>query len=161
MNSTIRRAGVVIASTRAASGQYQDLTGPVIVDWLVEHGFEIHAPVVVPDGGAVGAALRGLLLTKPSVIITSGGTGLSPDDQTPEQTLPLIDRQIPGIMEALRAAGRENTPMAMLSRGYAGMAGNCFVVNLPGSPHAVMDGLSLLDPVLAHLCEQVDGSHEH
>ena len=103
--ATGRKAGVVIASTRAAAGIYEDLTGPVITDWLTEHGFETYPALVVPDGEAVGAALRALLTQAPAVIITSGGTGLSPTDATPEQTLPLLDREIPGIMEGIRAAG--------------------------------------------------------
>ena len=121
--ATGRKAGVVIASTRAAAGIYEDLTGPVI--------------------------------------ITSGGTGLSPTDATPEQTLPLLDREIPGIMEGIRSAGAAKTPMAMLSRGHAGAAGQTFIVNLPGSPKGVMDGLGVLDPVLGHLCDQLEGSHGH
>ena len=92
----------MIASTRAAAGVYEDLTGPVIIDWLTEHGFEPFPAMVVPDGEPVGAALRALLTQQPAVIITSGGTGLSPTDATPEQTLPLLDREIPGIMEGIR-----------------------------------------------------------
>ena len=132
----------MITSTRAAAGIYEDLTGPVIIDWLTEHGFETYPALVVPDGEAVGAALRALLTQAPAVIITSGGTGLSPTDATPEQTLPLLDREIPGIMEGIRGAGTAKTPLAMLSRGHAGAAGQTFIVNLPGSPKGVMDGLS-------------------
>lgn len=156
-----RKAGVVIASTRAAAGTYRDETGPVIQDWLVEHGFEVFPAMVVPDGEPVGAALRALLTQSPAVIITSGGTGLSPDDRTPEMTLPLLDREIPGIMEGIRRAGSEKTPMAMLSRGHAGAAGKTFIINLPGSPKGVMDGLAVLDPLLGHLCEQLEGNHGH
>ncbi len=154
-------AAVVIASTRAALGVYEDKTGPVIIDWLREHGFETTEPVVVPDGAPVGAALRAVLTRHPAVVITSGGTGLSPTDETPEMTLPLLDRQIPGIMEAIRAAGLAKTPMAALSRGHAGLAGTTVVVNLPGSPGGVMDGLAVLDPIIKHLCEQVAGSRGH
>ncbi len=158
---TLGKATVVIASTRAATGQYADRTGPVIVDWLREHGFDTQAPVVVPDGEPVGAALRAVLAQGHAVVITSGGTGLSPDDQTPEMTLPLLDRNIPGIMEAIRAAGLTKTPMAALSRGYAGLAGTTLIINLPGSPAGVMDGLGVLDPLIRHLCEQVAGHHGH
>ncbi len=154
-------AGVVIASTRAALGVYEDLTGPVITDWLREHGFEVADTVVVPDGAPVGAALRALLAQHPAVVLTSGGTGLSPTDETPEMTLPLLDREVPGIMEAIRAAGLAKTPMAALSRGHAGLAGRTFVVNLPGSPSGVMDGLAVLEPVIRHICEQVAGGHGH
>lgn len=158
---TGRKAGVVIASTRAAAGMYQDETGPVIIDWLTEHGFEPFPAMVVPDGEAVGAAIRALLTQRPAVVITSGGTGLNADDLTPEMTLPLLDREIPGIMEGMRQAGRAKTPMAMLSRGYAGAAGSTFIVNLPGSPKGVMDGLTVLDPVIGHLCDQLEGSNGH
>lgn len=158
---TGRKAGIVIASTRAAAGVYEDLTGPVIADWLTEHGFETYPPLVVPDGEPVGAALRALLSQRPAVIITSGGTGLSPTDATPEQTLPLLDREIPGIMEGLRAVGAAKTPTALLSRGHAGVAGTTFIVNLPGSPKGVMDGLGVLDPILGHLCDQLEGTHGH
>ncbi|GAA5195638.1 MogA/MoaB family molybdenum cofactor biosynthesis protein [Arthrobacter gyeryongensis] len=156
-----RKAGVVIASNRAAAGIYEDKSGPVILDWLVEHGYETIPVMVVPDGEPVGAAIRALLTLEPAVVITSGGTGLSPDDRTPEVTLPLLDREIPGLMEGIRRAGAAKTPMAMLSRGHAGTAGKTFIVNLPGSPKGVMDGLAVLDPVIAHLCDQLEGSHDH
>lgn len=156
-----RKAGVVIASTRAAAGLYQDETGPVIIDWLTEHGFDAFPAMVVPDGEPVGAAIRALLTQQPAVVITSGGTGLSPDDRTPEMTLPLLDREIPGIMEGIRQAGIAKTPLAMLSRGHAGAAGKTFIVNLPGSPKGVMDGLSVLDSVIGHLCDQLEGGHGH
>lgn len=160
-----RRAGIVIASTRAATGVYEDRTGPVVADWLSDHGFEVIPPAVVPDGPSVGAALRALLALGPAAIITSGGTGLSPDDVTPEETRPLLDRDVPGIMEALRAAGSAKTPLATLSRGHAGLAGRTFIVNLPGSPSGVMDGLAVLDPIIGHICDQAAGrggnSHDH
>lgn len=154
-------AAVVIASTRAALGVYEDKTGPIIVDWLREHGFDVGEPVVVPDGAPVGAALRAVLSQHPAVVITSGGTGLSPTDETPEMTVPLLDREIPGIMEAIRAAGLAKTPMAALSRGHAGVAGDTVIVNLPGSPSGVMDGLAVLDPIIKHLIDQVGGLHGH
>ena len=156
-----RKAGVVIASTRAAAGLYQDETGPVIMGWLTEHGFDAFPAMVVPDGEPVGAAIRALLTQRPAVVITSGGTGLSPDDRTPEMTLLLLDREIPGIMEGIRQAGIAKTPLAMLSRGHAGAAGATFIVNLPGSPKGVMDGLSVLDPVIGHLCDQLEDGHGH
>ncbi|MEO6530249.1 MAG: MogA/MoaB family molybdenum cofactor biosynthesis protein [Specibacter sp.] len=159
--TSLGTAAVVIASTRAALGVYPDTTGPVIADWLREHDFDAMPPVVVPDGAPVGAALRAVLTQHPAVVITSGGTGLSHDDQTPEMTLPLLDREIPGIMEAIRAAGLAKTPMAALSRGHAGLAGHTLIVNLPGSPSGVMDGLAVLDPIIQHLCEQVGGHHGH
>ncbi|PYI37439.1 molybdenum cofactor biosynthesis protein [Arthrobacter psychrolactophilus] len=159
--ASLGKAAVIIASTRAALGVYQDLTGPVISDWLTEHGFETLEPIVVPDGAPVGAALRAVLTQHPAVVLTSGGTGLSPDDQTPEMTQPFLDREIPGIMEAIRAAGLSKTPMAALSRGYAGLAAQTLIVNLPGSPSGVMDGLAVLDPIIKHLLDQVGGHHGH
>ncbi|GER22519.1 hypothetical protein NCCP1664_10160 [Zafaria cholistanensis] len=156
-----RKAAILIASTRAATGVYEDRTAPVIRDWLLEHGFEADNSVVVPDGEPVGAALRALLLTGPRVIVTSGGTGLSADDLTPEMTLPLLERQLPGVMEAIRAAGMASTPHAALSRGHAGTAGHTFIVNLPGSPRGVMDALGVLDPIIGHICDQLEGSHAH
>lgn len=154
-------AAVIIASTRAAMGVYQDKTGPVITEWLREHGFAVAAPVVVPDGAPVGAALRAVLSQRPAVVLTSGGTGLSPTDETPEMTLPLLEREIPGIMEAMRAAGLAKTPMAALSRGHAGLVGTTLVVNLPGSPSGVMDGLAVLDPIIKHVLDQAGGHHGH
>jgi molybdenum cofactor synthesis domain-containing protein len=156
-----RKAGVVIASTRAAAGIYEDETGPIIIDWLTEHGFETFPAMVVPDGEPVGAAIRALLTQHPAVVITSGGTGLSPADRTPPVPLPLLDPEIPGIMEAIRRAGAAKTPLAALSRGHAGAHGSTFIVNLPGSPKGVMDGLSVLDAVIGHLCDQLEGGHGH
>ncbi|MFD1213346.1 MogA/MoaB family molybdenum cofactor biosynthesis protein [Arthrobacter sp. GCM10027362] len=157
----VRQASVLIASTRAAAGVYEDQTAPVIRDWLTGHGFETKEALVVPDGEPVGAALRALLLLDPRVVITSGGTGLSHDDLTPEMTAPLLERELPGIMEAIRAAGRASTPHAALSRGHAGTAGRTFIVNLPGSPRGVMDALAVLDPIIDHLCDQLEGRHGH
>lgn len=158
---TARRAGVLIASTRAATGGYQDASAPIIGSWLSGQGFELMPVQIVADGQDVHEALQHLLAQRPAVIVTSGGTGLTPDDLTPEMTHPLLEREIPGIMEAIRAAGRAKTPAAVLSRGYAGVAGNTFIVNLPGSAGGIRDGLAVLEPFLAHLCDQLEGSHEH
>ncbi len=156
-----RTAGIVIASTRAASGAYPDTSAPVIGAWLEARGFEVLQPHIVPDGEDVHDALQNLLSRHPSVIITSGGTGLSTDDLTPEMTHPLLEREIPGIMEAIRAAGAATTPTAALSRGYAGVTGVTFVLNLPGSAGGIRDGLTVLAPMLGHICDQLEGSHEH
>ncbi|WP_309080192.1 MogA/MoaB family molybdenum cofactor biosynthesis protein [Zhihengliuella sp.] len=159
--STARTGGILIASTRAAAGVYEDQTAPIVADWLAGHGFTVLEPVIVPDGEAVGSALKALLTLGPSVVVTSGGTGLSPDDTTPETTAPLLDRQIPGIQEAIRAAGLVKTPHAALSRGLAGAAGSTFVVNLPGSPRGVRDALGVLDPMIDHICRQLEGHRDH
>ena len=156
-----RSAAILIASTRAAAGLYEDETGPLLQDWFHARGYDVVLAEVVPDGDEVGAALRRMLALEPSVVITSGGTGISPTDATPEQTLPLLDRQMPGVMEALRADGLTKTPMAALARGYAGTAGRTFVLNLPGSPSGVADGLGVLEPILGHICAQLEGISEH
>ncbi len=152
-------AAVVVASNRAAAGVYDDATGPVIVDWLVEQGFTCEAPSVVPDGDPVGEAIRAAIDAGARVVLTTGGTGLTPTDRTPEATRPLLDREVPGIAEAIRAYGLQaGVPTAMLSRGLAGVAGRCLVVNLPGSRGGVHDALAVLEPVLRHAVEQVVGS---
>lgn len=159
--STQRTAALIIASTRAAAGVYQDECAPLIQRWLAGKGYAVQRAEVVPDGEAVRDALAQCLDGKPSVLITSGGTGLSADDVTPELTEPFLTRSLPGIMEAVRRAGASKTPMAALSRGHAGVSGGTFVINLPGSPGAVQDGLAVLDPVLDHICAQLEGNHEH
>ncbi|WP_394250225.1 MogA/MoaB family molybdenum cofactor biosynthesis protein [Arthrobacter pityocampae] len=157
----LRTAAVVIASTRAAAGTYEDECGPEIARWLYDHGYAVADAVVVPDGDAVGAAIGAALEARPAVLVTSGGTGLSPDDATPEQTAPYLTRSLPGIMEAMRRAGADAVPTAVLSRGLAGTAGPTFVVNLPGSPGGVRDGLAVLAPLIDHICSQLEGHHDH
>lgn len=153
------RAEVVVASNRAAAGVYADETGPVIVAFLQRLGFTVDAPVVVPDGAPVGEAIRAGAEGGARVLLTTGGTGLTPTDQTPEQTRAVLDREAPGIAEAIRAAGvAKGVPTAALSRGTAGVVGSCLVVNLPGSRGGVMDGLAVLEPMLLHAVEQVVGS---
>ncbi len=153
----MRSARVIVASTRAAEGVYDDLTGPVIEAWLEARGWVLHPRLVVPDGDWVATALSDTLSLNPQLIITTGGTGVSPTDRTPEMTRPLLDAEIPGIMEELRRRGAAKTPRAILSRGLAGIAGGTLVVNLPGSPGGVKDGLGLLDEILEHLVDQLKG----
>ena len=153
------RGDVVVASNRAAAGVYADETGPLIADFLTELGFEVGAPAVVPDGEPVGTAIAAAAAAGARVVLTTGGTGLTPTDLTPEVTRPLLDREVPGIAEAIRAFGVANgVPSAALSRGLAGTVGSCLVVNLPGSRGGVKDGLAVLRPILVHAVEQVVGS---
>ena len=153
------RAEVVVASNRAATGVYADETGPVIVEFLQRLGFTVDDPVVVPDGDPVGAAIRAAADGGARLVLTTGGTGLTPTDETPEQTRAVLDREAPGIAEAIRAAGvAKGVPTAALSRGTAGVVGSCLVVNLPGSRGGVKDGLAVLEPMLLHAVEQVVGS---
>jgi molybdenum cofactor synthesis domain-containing protein len=152
------RAVVVVASTRASEGTYEDRTGPLLVQTLHSWGYAVPAPVVVADGPPVGAALRAALATEPAVILTTGGTGVSPTDRTPEETRPYLDRELPGIPELLRSVGvSRGLVLASLSRGLAGVCGRTLVINLPGSRGGVTDALSVLQPVLAHVVDQVAG----
>ena len=150
---------VVVASNRAAAGVYEDTTGPLLVDFLTGLGFETGPPVVVPDGEPVAEAIRAAVDAGARVVLTTGGTGLTPTDRTPEVTRPLLDAEVPGLAEAIRAYGvRQGVPTAVLSRGLAGRIGTCLVVNLPGSRGGVKDAIAVLEPVLIHAVEQVVGS---
>jgi molybdenum cofactor synthesis domain-containing protein len=151
------RAVVVTASNRAAAGVYADRGGPVIVEWLRGRGFDTPDPVVVPDGEPVGEALRTAVAGGADVVITTGGTGISPTDATPEVTRRVLDYEVPGLADAIRAAGAPAVPTAVLSRGLAGVAGRTLVVNLPGSTGGVRDGLGVLDGVLEHAVDQLRG----
>lgn len=130
----------------------------MLVDGLRELGLQVDDPVVVADGGPVGEALRAALAQGYDVVLTTGGTGVTPADLTPEQTAPLLTRTLPGVAEAIRGYGvSHGVATAMLSRGLAGVAGSTLIVNLPGSTGGCRDGLAVLGPVLGHLLDQVHG----
>jgi len=138
---------------------YADKGGPLIVSALTDAGFEVDGPIVVPDGGPVEVALRSALDAGYDIVITTGGTGLAPRDQTPQMTARVLDYEVPGIAEAIRAAARVDVPTAVLGRGLAGVAGRTLIVNLPGSMNAVRDGMAVLAPILQHAVEQLAGGN--
>jgi len=152
------RALAVTVSNRAAAGVYEDRSGPVLARLLAEAGCAVDGPLVVPDGPPVEAALREAIIAGYHVVVTTGGTGLTPQDLTPEITRRVLDREIPGIAEAIRAAGvAGGVSAAMLSRGVAGLASGVLIVNLAGSTGGVRDGMAVLAPVMRHAVDQAHG----
>jgi len=152
------RAAVVTVSDRSHGGLRHDTSGPLLASLLTDLGFEVGDPVVVPDDvDAVQAALRSAVRASYDVIVTTGGTGFAPRDVTPEATRPLLDREAPGIVEALRQHRRDEVPTTILSRAVAGTIGSSFVCNLPGSTGGVRDGVTVLAPVIGHLVAQLRG----
>lgn len=152
-------AAVITVSDRSAAGVRPDTSGPIAVAQLREAGFACADATVVPDGAdAVAQALRDAIAAAARVVVTTGGTGLSPRDETPEGTARVIEREVPGIAEELRRRGLADTPASLLSRGIAGVAGRALIVNLPGSPRAVATGMSVVVAVAAHVVHQLEGA---
>jgi molybdenum cofactor synthesis domain-containing protein len=152
------RAAVITASNRSARGERPDDSGRLLADRLRQLGCEVGDVTVVPDDvEAIQGALRAAVDAGVHVVVTTGGTGVTPTDVTPEATRPLLDREVPGIAEAIRLAARDRVPTSVLSRGLAGTIGTTLVVNLPGSPGGVKDGVAVLAPILGHVLSQLHG----
>ena len=157
------RALVIVASTRAASGDYTDRTGHVLVDWLRSRGLEVDDATVIADAD-ITTALPELLddPVLPRIVLTTGGTGISPTDRTVATVKPLLEHELPGLVAAVQQRGVDNgVPTALLSGGVAGVVGRSFVMTLPGSSGGVKDGIAVLDPVLDHLIAQLEGDGDH
>ncbi len=152
------RAAVITASNRSAAGLRPDTSGPILVAGLRDLGIEVSDPLVVPDGEPVGEALRDAVASGVDLILTTGGTGLSPTDRTPEMTRLVIDREVPGLADAIRDHGtKHGIATAVLSRGIAGLAGRVLIINAPGSPGGCRDAIAALSPVLLHALDQISG----
>jgi molybdenum cofactor synthesis domain-containing protein len=152
------KALAITVSNRAAAGVYADRSGPVLVELLRSAGCEVDGPQVVADGDPVEAALRDAIRAGYDVVVTTGGTGLTPTDLTPEMTRKVLDREVPGIADAIRQEGAAaGVPASVLSRGLAGLAGQTLIVNLPGSTGGVRDGMAVLSRVLSHAVDQARG----
>ncbi|MCC2031163.1 MogA/MoaB family molybdenum cofactor biosynthesis protein [Microbacterium allomyrinae] len=152
------RAVVITVSDRSAAGEREDTSGPVAVQALRAAGYACDDAVVVPDGAdSVERALTAEIVAGVDLIVTTGGTGLGPRDQTPEGTLRVITREIPGVSEELRRRAVAEKPAGMLSRGVAGVAGAALIVNLPGSPRAVESGMPVILSVARHIVDQLSG----
>ena len=161
MNAAVaehRTARVITVSTRASAGIWEDRSGPVLAEGLAAFGLDVSGPIVVSDGDPVEVALREAITDGIDLVVTTGGTGLTPMDLTPEITGRVIDRPVPGMAEAIRAHGTgQGIPTAALSRGIAGLAGRTLIVNRPGSPGGARDGLAVLAPILDHALDQIAG----
>ncbi|MBK5306047.1 MAG: MogA/MoaB family molybdenum cofactor biosynthesis protein [Frankiaceae bacterium] len=152
------RAAVITVSDRSHGGLRHDTSGPLLASLLSDLGFAVGAVVVVPDEvDAVQQAVRAAVADGNDVVVTTGGTGFAPRDVTPEAVRPLLERDAPGIVEALRQHRRDEVPTTILSRAVAGTVGSAFVVTLPGSTGGVRDGVTVLAPVVGHLVAQLRG----
>jgi molybdenum cofactor synthesis domain-containing protein len=154
------RALVLTISDGVAAGSRQDESGIALADRLAHAGFRVDRASVADDRVLIEHALRDAA-TGHDLVISTGGTGLTPRDVTPQATLAVVDYEVPGLAEAMRAAGRAKTPLADLSRGVVGVIGKSLVVNVPGSPHAALESLAALEPTLAHALETLAGPFDH
>lgn len=160
MAASLRSALVLTASDRSAAGRREDASGAALQERLAGLGFDVERQVVEDDRGAIAARLRDGAARHP-LIVTTGGTGLTPRDVTPQATLDVVDYEVPGLAEAMRAEGRLKTPFAALSRSVVGVVGRTLVVNTPGSPKAALESLDAIIPVLDHALETLAGPHDH
>lgn len=151
-------AAIITCSNRSAAGARDDQSGELLAEAVTEWGFDLVSRAVVPDElAAIQDAVRAAVAAGARLVLTTGGTGVTPTDVTPEAVSPLLERQIPGIAERLRAANVDRVPTAALSRGVAGLIGDALVVTLPGSPGGVRDGIAVLQPLVGHVLDQVVG----
>lgn len=157
----MRRALVITVSDGVQAGVREDRSGAALAARLAELGFTVDRGLVADEGAAIGAALRAGVADGHELIVTTGGTGLTPRDVTPQATRAAIDYEVPGLAEAMRAAGRAITPLADLSRGVVGVAGRTLVVNTPGSPKAALESLAALEATLDHALETLAGPFDH
>jgi molybdenum cofactor synthesis domain-containing protein len=154
----LRTAVVITASNRASAGVYADTSGEILAAGLTKLGYELKDPIVIPDNiSQIQAAIELSLAGKVDLIVTTGGTGVSPHDVTPEATAPLIKKLLPGIPEAFRNYSRDRVPTTDLSRGLAGVTDSSLIINLPGSPGGVKDGLVIIERLAGHVHDQIAG----
>ena len=157
----MKRAAIITASNRAFNGVYEDKSGQILLEGLKTLGYHIDGVQVLPDDvEKISSAIRSAIKNGVDLLVTTGGTGVSPFDVTPEATAPLIEKEMPGILEALRAYSRDKVPTTDLSRGAAGVTNKTLIINLPGSPGAAKDGLVIIERLASHIHDQLAG-HDH
>jgi molybdopterin adenylyltransferase len=155
-----RTAFVLTASDQGAAGTREDTSGAGVAERLEALGFRVERSIVADDQGAIEEALRAAAGRYP-LVLTTGGTGLTPRDVTPQATLAVLDYEVPGLAEAIRAEGRRSTPFAALSRAVAGVRGRTLIVNLPGSPKGALESIEAIVPILDHALETLAGPFDH